>query len=639
MKILIIIKNKSNMKKILTLFAAAMISCAAMADGTQSVKVTFDGTDNANWNVSSGGTSTVANGTMDVTMAVQNGGKYRADLQYQTSGTYTMDKTKDIVWAVKLIGDIPGTSNSKKFEVNYKKDGVNTWINNINGPSGNIKTIDGNTIYYFNLGAGGLNKLSEVPEGNQTINNIHFIFADATGASEYNYRVDWVATFASVADLQAYANWQDEQGADLHDNTIVNTTSWIGYNNLNTATSSATTGDVIVVNKSFNQSDRVNCDGKTLTVQGATGNEVVTLTNSNNMLLLATNNGSTDFTVEDLILDGNNYSTDKNFIEASGKMTIKNCTIRNYTTSNGTGVVVSKGNGNLTFDGVRFENCVATTSGVTFNGRTMLFLNNIEFIDCSEIQVYVEQYLRMTIANMGWEKPLKLYRKNAADNALVLSGDGATYNTWSNKFDILNEGFRLVNTGHWTDVKLVAAPTFTTTAEVPYATFCVDYIARIPEGVKAYKATSQNGENIYFSEIEGNIPANEGVVLVSENAGTYTLQTAAEADAVTGNILVGTTVEMAAPANCYAMSKSQSQAEATLVFAHFTGTIPANKAYFTGSSSAKMLAVFGEDNETTGITSLEASTGSAQAYNLAGQRVNANAKGIVIVDGKKYLNK
>lgn len=41
---------------IITLFN--MISLTASADGTQSIKVTFNGTDNTNWKVSNGGTST-----------------------------------------------------------------------------------------------------------------------------------------------------------------------------------------------------------------------------------------------------------------------------------------------------------------------------------------------------------------------------------------------------------------------------------------------------------------------------------------------------------------------------------------------------------------------------------------------------
>lgn len=195
-----------------TLFATALMSISAWAIGPQSLKVTFDGTDNAGWKVSSNGSIlSTENGVMNVQMAHQTNSQYRADLQYETSGTYTFDKAKDVVWAVKLTGALPGSSNSRKFEINYKKEGVNTWINNINGPSGYISCADGGVIYYFDLAA--LNKLGDVPDGAQTINKIHFIFADAecATAEEARYGVDWVASFESVNDLKAFQDWNDEQ--------------------------------------------------------------------------------------------------------------------------------------------------------------------------------------------------------------------------------------------------------------------------------------------------------------------------------------------------------------------------------------------------------------------------------------------
>lgn len=44
-------------------------------------------------------------------------------------------------------------------------------------------------------------------------------------------------------------------------------------------------------------------------------------------------------------------------------------------------------------------------------------------------------------------------------------------------------------------------------------------------------------------------------------------------------------------------------------------------------------------NGVTGINDVVVSASASAAYNLAGQRVNASAKGIVIIGGKKYINK
>lgn len=62
-----------------------------------------------------------------------------------------------------------------------------------------------------------------------------------------------------------------------------------------------------------------------------------------------------------------------------------------------------------------------------------------------------------------------------------------------------------------------------------------------------------------------------------------------------------------------------------------------------GGAGAKsiMIHVIGEDDDTaTGIISVEYDQSStANCYNIAGQRVKSNAKGLVIKNGKKYLNK
>lgn len=72
------------------------------------------------------------------------------------------------------------------------------------------------------------------------------------------------------------------------------------------------------------------------------------------------------------------------------------------------------------------------------------------------------------------------------------------------------------------------------------------------------------------------------------------------------------------------------------------GTIAAGKGYVAvpktdGASLAKGL-VF-DFGQTTGINTIATTSENAAAYNIAGQRVNTNAKGMVIVNGKKFINK
>ena len=192
-----------------------ILNAAMAAVGQQSINFTFNATDSEGWIVSSGGSIiSVENGVANVQMMKQDSVKYRADFQYQKAGTYTFDKAKDIVWAIKLTAPLPGTKNSRKMEINYKNaDNKDTWINGISGPSGSLNCADGGVIYYFNLGADGFEKLDPVQDGDVKINKIHFIMADATDLTNETakYAVDWVATFTSVNDLKAFQDWKDEK--------------------------------------------------------------------------------------------------------------------------------------------------------------------------------------------------------------------------------------------------------------------------------------------------------------------------------------------------------------------------------------------------------------------------------------------
>ena len=69
-----------------------------------------------------------------------------------------------------------------------------------------------------------------------------------------------------------------------------------------------------------------------------------------------------------------------------------------------------------------------------------------------------------------------------------------------------------------------------------------------------------------------------------------------------------------------------------------------NTAYLKVATSVGARASYWFDGETTGINALENLTNSqmdnnAPMYNLAGQRVNKSYKGVVVVNGKKMLNK
>lgn len=172
-----------------------------------------------------------------------------------------------------------------------------------------------------------------------------------------------------------------------------------------------------------------------------------------------------------------------------------------------------------------------------------------------------------------------------------------------------------------------------------YATYSADYAVNYSElGLTAYTLTvDETNKTVTAKEFTGVVPAG-GAVLVKGTANTaYTLTPATtEGDATFATDLqTGATT---ANGTQYGFTTKFG----TPAFAQVASgqAIPAKKGYIVlnGASAAKYSICFGD--EATGIQTIEAaSAANAAMYNLAGQRVDKAYKGIVIVNGKKYLNK
>lgn len=178
-----------------------------------------------------------------------------------------------------------------------------------------------------------------------------------------------------------------------------------------------------------------------------------------------------------------------------------------------------------------------------------------------------------------------------------------------------------------------------TTSAKGYATYSADYAVNYSElGLTAYTLTVDESKNtVTAKEFTGVVPAG-GAVLVKGTVNTaYTLTPATtEGDATFATDLkTGATT---ANGTQYGFTSKFG----TPAFAQVASgqEIPAKKGYIvlSGASAAKYSICF--DDEATGIHTIEAaSAANAAMYNLAGQRVDKAYKGIVIVNGKKYLNK
>lgn len=179
-----------------------------------------------------------------------------------------------------------------------------------------------------------------------------------------------------------------------------------------------------------------------------------------------------------------------------------------------------------------------------------------------------------------------------------------------------------------------------------YATYYLPFAAKAPEGVTAYAGTINNG-NVQLTEYaNGVIPANKGVVLVSDTKTTATF-TLADASDVTeqANDLTGmlTETELNSVKNSDQVrifSKKDNVAGFYKPNSSIT-TLAANKAYIMAPTNISALVLNFAGGEVTGINqaTINATEANAPIYDLTGRRVAKAVKGIYVKNGKKFIVK
>ena len=158
--------------------------------------------------------------------------------------------------------------------------------------------------------------------------------------------------------------------------------------------------------------------------------------------------------------------------------------------------------------------------------------------------------------------------------------------------------------------------------------------------VKAYTvAYSATDDAITLTPVTA-VPGNTAVVLKG-NQGDYTFTTTTDAAAVSDNNLKFYTkaTKVAKAKTVYILANNNG----TVGFCPATvgSTVPAYKGYLSISGGTSAKNFFALDGTATGINSIAAdkANGRDVRFNLAGQRVDKNYKGVVIVNGKKQLVK
>lgn len=154
--------------------------------------------------------------------------------------------------------------------------------------------------------------------------------------------------------------------------------------------------------------------------------------------------------------------------------------------------------------------------------------------------------------------------------------------------------------------------------------------------LKAYIAKEDNG--IKMVQIN-KVPKNTGILLRATDGGdkTYSVPTATTTDDVTGNLFVRGNDEAVVTGNGpynYILNVVNNQLG---FYKAYGNTVAKNRAYLQTTVAASRINL-NFDEETTGIAEVKTNAKS-DIFNINGQRVEKAAKGLYIMNGKKFIVK
>ncbi len=214
-------------------------------------------------------------------------------------------------------------------------------------------------------------------------------------------------------------------------------------------------------------------------------------------------------------------------------------------------------------------------------------------------------------------------------------------------------GTPLTISGYVSDIPSTVSGTITASG---WNTFSSSYaldLSNITNGT-AYVAASTSGSDVTLTPVEDIVAAGTGLMIMGTAGETFTINTTSADATFKGNNLLeglpnGGTVAVAGEGFNYVFGWTVPTEPGFYLVNGDKPTLGANKAYLhttTALAGGKLNIIIddstSQEEETDGIRSIENGRlriENSNYYNLAGQRVGKDYKGIVIVNGKKMLNK
>lgn len=361
----------------------------------------------------------------------------------------------------------------------------------------------------------------------------------------------------------------------------------------------------------------------------------------------------------------------------SDNKVIKTCTADDVTLTSSDPTVVSVSG--LTLTALKASTSDVTITATYKNNTSLTATQTLQVTDASMTVSYSD---KIATCNGDWDEktfkeidaniihitglnglPSEISNNSKNPNALVVEASGAV--SGPNVCKNVGVGFTVANLnltdgydfvpGGWFNV---TDATFNITLSANHYSFVFFpfQIFSVPEGVHVYKISKADASGIMLEEITNvsktsTIQRESTYVIKADSEGTYSFTGGEACGAVAdannkttgyaGLTLVATMVKTTAPDGCWMINKNNQLAKVSgsnVTLYPFAGYIAANEVFST-SGAAKLN--ISEGGTATDISAVEVETNSndGKTYNLAGQVVGSNYKGIVIRNGKKFINK
>lgn len=209
---------------------------------------------------------------------------------------------------------------------------------------------------------------------------------------------------------------------------------------------------------------------------------------------------------------------------------------------------------------------------------------------------------------------------------------------------------------HWAFKKVTEVPV--KVGATGWASVCLPFAVTLPSDVKAYIATSSNGNVVTLQEVNGTIAANTAVMITAQANTNPSLTISKEqGQAFENNLFKGVTVERIEFEAEETFALGAKDAKAVLMKNHLskeftqegqtpvrTYYVPANKAYIlttdlNPAAQAAAMLQFNFGDNTTGIDGVEVDNEKDTIYyDLNGRRVLYPTQGVYVTNtGKKVF--